>query len=101
MGLEPKRFTPSWSRVLIVPDRSRSFPSFPIVPVVPDRSRRSRSLVLRGQAHVRAETRFDRAGDLLVLLEEGAGVLTALAETLAVVREPGAALFHDVALHAL
>src|SRR3546814_7018015 len=54
----------------------------------------------RHQASILADLLFDLRGDLRVLLEEGLGVLAALADALAVVGEPGAGLVDDVGLHA-
>src|SRR3546814_6626063 len=54
----------------------------------------------RHQASILADLLFDLRGDLRVLLEDGLGVLAALADALAVVGEPGAGLFDDVGLHA-
>src|SRR3546814_16232219 len=53
----------------------------------------------RHQASILADLLFDLRGDLRVLLEEGLGVLAALADALAVVGEPGAGIVDDVGLH--
>src|SRR3979409_1127986 len=46
-------------------------------------------------AQLAADALFDRLVDFGVLLEELLGILAPLAEALAAVGEPGAALFHD------
>src|ERR1700752_4841255 len=52
------------------------------------------------QTGVLAHRRFDLGGDVGILLEEALGVLAALADALAVEREPGARLLHHAGLDA-
>src|SRR5581483_3657142 len=63
------------------------------------RGSRLRLSLGRHQAHGLAHLGLDPGGDVLVLLQELARVLTTLSDAFAFVAEPGAGLFHDVVIH--
>src|SRR5580692_242963 len=55
---------------------------------------------LGNQAGVLTNRGFDLGSDIGISFEKGLGVLAALTDALAVIREPGAGLFHDTGFHA-
>src|SRR5690348_2447765 len=52
------------------------------------------------EAGIAADGALDRVGDLAIVLEEGLGVLAALADALAVIGEPGAGFLDHAGLDA-